>query len=113
MYLDCLKTKDEASEVCKIGIRNCFKAKKPPKERKDKTKEDILQDIQEYYLECNICNEEFADGELYSCENDHWLCRNCKASMRAPTCPTCRDLIQFILLNPHKKGSQRSSQEIY
>ena len=89
-YLDCLKTKDEASEVCKIGIKNCFKAKEPPKERKDRTKEDILRDIQEYYLECNICNEEFADGELYSCENDHWLCRNCKSSLRAPTCPTCR-----------------------
>ena len=54
-----------------------------------KSKEEVMHDLRRYF-ECTICYEEFTDGEIYSCENDHWLCVNCKLSWTSSWCPTCR-----------------------
>ena len=53
-----------------------------------KSKEEIWRDIQDHF-ECCICYEEFRGGEIYSCENDHWMCLACKNSWKI-NCPTCR-----------------------
>ena len=57
--------------------------------KKTKSKEEVMQDLKRCF-ECTICYEEFADGEIYSCENDHWLCVDCKLSWTSSWCPTCR-----------------------
>ena len=47
------------------------------KPKSKRSKEDVRQDITDHF-ECCICYEEFKGGEIYSCENNHWICRGCK-----------------------------------
>ena len=47
------------------------------KPKSKRGKEDVWQDIQDHF-ECCICFEDFKGGDVYSCENDHWICRGCK-----------------------------------
>ena len=59
------------------------------KEEKLKSKEEVLNTLRGYF-ECTICYEEFTNGEIYSCANDHWLCADCKLDWNEGWCPTCR-----------------------
>ena len=89
-YFACMQTNNN-KKIYRKAIMDWFKSKNVSKDvERRKTMEELLQDIKESYLECNICNEEFQNGEVYSCENDHWLCRDCKSALRKPRCPTCR-----------------------
>ena len=66
--------------------RNAVKTELKGKAKK--SKEEIWQDIQDHF-ECSICYEDFRGGEIYSCENDHWMCLACMSSWTL-NCPTCR-----------------------
>ena len=97
MYIDraeesICKKDDEHAEIFKKAIQDWFisrnAAKTEQKAKSKRSKEEVWQDIRDHF-ECSICYEEFKDGEIYSCENDHWICRGCKSSWTT-NCPTCR-----------------------
>ena len=90
---ECMRKNDRKSvDIYKKAIQAWFMArsavKTEQKGRAKKSKEEIWQNIQDHF-ECCICYEEFRGGEIYSCENDHWICLACKNSWTI-NCPTCR-----------------------
>ena len=47
------------------------------------------------HLECIVCYDVTA-GQVYSCEQDHLLCHDCKSNPNVLTCPTCRQNFENI-----------------
>ena len=86
------KNDSKSVDIYKKAIQAWFMSrsvvKTEQKGKAKKSKEEIWRDIQDHF-ECCICYEEFRGGEIYSCENDHWMCLACKNSWKI-NCPTCR-----------------------
>ena len=55
------------------------------------TQERIHEELKEF-LECSICFEEYGEGPILACRNDHWICSTCYP--RNATCAWCREDIQ-------------------
>ena len=90
---ECIRKKDSKSlDIYKKAIHAWFTSRNMSKMELNsaakKSKEEIWQDFQDHF-ECSICYEEFNGGEIYSCENDHWICLSCKKSWTI-SCPSCR-----------------------
>ena len=47
------------------------------------------------HLECIVCYDVTA-GQVYSCEQDHLLCHDCKSNPNVLTCPICRQNFENI-----------------
>ena len=82
------KSVDNFKKAIQAWFMSRNAAKTEQKGRAKKSREEMWQDIQDHF-ECSICYEEFRGGEIYSCENDHWMCLVCKNSWTI-NCPTCR-----------------------
>ena len=86
------KKDDKHTEIFKKAIQDWFISRNATKTeqiaKSKRSKDEVWQDIRDHF-ECSICYEEFKGGEIYSCENDHWICRGCKISWTI-SCPTCR-----------------------
>ena len=52
------------------------------------TQERIHEELKEF-LECSICFEEYGEGPILACRNDHWICSLCHP--RNAICPWCRE----------------------
>ena len=90
---ECMRKKDAKSvDIYKKAIHAWFSLKNTSKleftRASKKSRKEIWQDFKDHF-ECSICYEEFSGGEIYSCENDHWICLACKKSWTI-SCPTCR-----------------------
>ena len=55
------------------------------------TQERVHEELKEF-LECSICFEEYGEGPILACRNDHWICSGCHP--RNAICPWCREDIQ-------------------
>ena len=55
--------------------------------KEELTQERIQEDLKEF-LECPICCEEYGEGPILACWNDHWICSNCHP--KNAICPWCR-----------------------
>ena len=85
-------SRKQSLQIYKINILKSLREVARDGGTEEKMAQERVHEELKEFLECSICFEEYGEGQILACKNDHWICSGCHP--RNAICPWCREDIQ-------------------